>query len=189
MRAIYDVFVSYPSADREPVQQLAQALRNHGLEVFVDNPEIDDFSRITTAITEGLARSKVLLAYYSAAYSRRRACQWELTAAYLAASRQGDPSRRILVVNPEPTSDHLYPGELRDALYHRAPAPGAQPRSPSWPGRSPSMYVGCRARWARWRRWCHRAGCRPKGWGRPGSSAACRRCGGCTRRCTPTRPG
>jgi hypothetical protein len=126
MRAIYDVFVSYPSADREPVQQLAQALRNHGLEVFVDNPEIDDFSRITTAITEGLARSKVLLAYYSAAYSRRRACQWELTAAYLAASRQGDPSRRILVVNPEPTSDHLYPGELRDALYHRAPAPGAQ---------------------------------------------------------------
>jgi tetratricopeptide (TPR) repeat protein len=120
----YDVFVSYPWADRQAVQPLAQALRDYGLRVFVDDPEIDDFERITTTITQSLAASRVLLAYYSATYPTRRACQWELTAAYLAAQRAGDPIRRILVLNPEPTLDHLHPGELRDALAGRPPAPG-----------------------------------------------------------------
>jgi TIR domain-containing protein len=120
----YDVFVSYPWTDREAVLPLAQALGDHGLRVFVDNPEIDDFARITTTITRSLAASRVLLAYYSAAYPTRRACQWELTAAYLAAQRVGDPSRRILVLNPEPTPDHLHPGELRDALFRRPPDRG-----------------------------------------------------------------
>jgi TIR domain/Tetratricopeptide repeat len=121
VEAGYDVFVSYAWADREAVQPLAQALREHGLRVFVDDPEIDDFERITATITGSLAASRVLLAYYSAAYPTRRACQWELTAVYLAAQRAGDPSRRILVLNPEPTLDHLHPGELRDALAGRSP--------------------------------------------------------------------
>jgi tetratricopeptide (TPR) repeat protein len=125
--ATYDVFVSYAWADRHSVTRLAQALRDHGLRVFVDDPEVEDFARITTTITQGLAASRVLLAYYSQAYPTRRACQWELTAAYLAASRAGDPTERILVVNPEPAADHLYPGELRDALFRRAPDPNDQP--------------------------------------------------------------
>jgi TIR domain-containing protein/tetratricopeptide repeat protein len=120
----YDVFVSYPWADREAVQALAQALREHGLRVFVDDPEIEDFTRITTTIIDSLATSRVLLAYYSAAYPTRRACQWELTAVYLAAQRAGDPSRRILVLNPEPGLEHLHPGELRDALAGRPPTEG-----------------------------------------------------------------
>jgi hypothetical protein len=82
----YDVFVSYPRADRDAVQALAHALREAGLTVFIDDQEIDDFARITTTITQSLAASKALLAYYSAAYPTRRACQWVLTAAYLAAS-------------------------------------------------------------------------------------------------------
>jgi tetratricopeptide (TPR) repeat protein len=121
MAATYDVFLSYTWADRDAVERLAQALRDHGLAVFVDDPEIDDFARITTTITQALANATVLLVYYSAAYPTRRACQWELTAAYLAASRAGDPGRRILVINPEPTPDHLHPGELRDALFRHAP--------------------------------------------------------------------
>ena len=47
----YDVFVSYTWADRAAVQSLAQELRDHGLRVFVDDPEIEDFTRITTTIT------------------------------------------------------------------------------------------------------------------------------------------
>jgi tetratricopeptide (TPR) repeat protein len=122
----YDVFVSYAWVDRDVVQPLAQALRDHGLRVFVDAPEIEDFTRITTTIIQGLAASRVLVAYYSKQYPTRRACQWELTAAYLAAQRIGDPSRRILVLNPESTLDHLYPGELRDALAGRPPMDGDQ---------------------------------------------------------------
>jgi hypothetical protein len=64
----YDVFVSYPWTDREAIQPLAQALRDRGLQVFVDDPEIDDFERITTRITHSLAASCVLLAYYSKQY-------------------------------------------------------------------------------------------------------------------------
>ena len=125
MEPSYDVFVSYAWADRDAVQPLAQALHDHGLPVFVDDPEIDDFARITATITSSLAASKAFLAYYSAAYPTRRACQWELTAAYLAAQRAGeDPSQRILVLNPEPGLDHLHPGELRDALFRRTPAEG-----------------------------------------------------------------
>jgi hypothetical protein len=122
----YDVFVSYSWADREGVQPLVRALRERGLRIFLDDQEIEDFARITTTITRGLAASKALLAWYSAGYATRRACQWELTAAYLAAQRAGDPARRVLVVNPEPTLHHLHPGELRDALFGRAPGPGDQ---------------------------------------------------------------
>lgn len=79
------MFVSYPRTDRSAVQPLAQALRDGGLRVFVDDREIEDFAGITATITTSLAASKTLVAYYSAAYPTRRACQWELTAAYLAA--------------------------------------------------------------------------------------------------------
>jgi tetratricopeptide (TPR) repeat protein len=122
----YDVFLSYAWADRAAIRPLAQALREHGLRVFVDDPEIEDFDRITSRITQSLAASRVLLAYYSRHYPTRRACQWELTAAYLAAQRAGDPSRRILVLNPEPTLDHLHPAELRDALAPHPPSQGDQ---------------------------------------------------------------
>jgi hypothetical protein len=61
----YDVFISYSWADRAAVEPLAQALRDQGLRMFVDDPEIEDFTRITATITDSLAASQVLLAYYS----------------------------------------------------------------------------------------------------------------------------
>jgi Tetratricopeptide repeat/TIR domain len=123
----HDVFVSYPRTDRATIERLARALREGGLRVFVDDSQIDEFQRITTTITTGLACSKALVAYYSADYPTRRACQWELTAAYLAAQRAGDPAERILVVvQPDAALDHLHPGELRDALVGRLPADGDQ---------------------------------------------------------------
>src|SRR5829696_8269448 len=94
----YDLFISYARADSHAVRPLAEALRERGLRVFIDDHEIDDFARITTTITRSLAASRVLLAYYSTTYPTRRACQSELTAAYLAAQRGDDPSRRILVL-------------------------------------------------------------------------------------------
>jgi uncharacterized protein (DUF2267 family) len=89
--------------------------------VWFDAAEIDDFASITRAVTEGLAKSKALLAYYSKTYPLRRACQWELTAAFLAAQTEGDPRRRVLVINPESGADHIHPIELRDAKFRNAP--------------------------------------------------------------------
>ncbi|GAA1945975.1 hypothetical protein GCM10009738_19200 [Kitasatospora viridis] len=122
---MWDVFLSYSRADRERVAPLVDALEQAGLNVFVDHAAIPDFQPISATIREQLGRSKVLLAFYSAGYPHRPACQWELTAAYLAGWHEQDPRRRVLVVNPEPGSEHIHPVELRDARHWPLPtSPG-----------------------------------------------------------------
>jgi hypothetical protein len=111
------VFVSYSRSAATEAESVVAALHAQGLRVFVDDTAVQDFTSITTTITRALARAKVLLALYSSDYPQRRACQWELTYAYLAGQREGDPRRRILVANPEPSADHIHPVELRDARY------------------------------------------------------------------------
>ncbi|MFB8139754.1 tetratricopeptide repeat protein [Streptomyces parvus] len=115
--AEWDVFVSYSRSDAQKIAALVPALRTAGLRVFVDDTAVDDFASITATITEALSRSKVLLAVYSTEYPQRRACQWELTYAYLSGQHEGDPRRRTLVINPEPSADHVHPVELRDARH------------------------------------------------------------------------
>jgi hypothetical protein len=123
MPAEYDVFVSHAWADGEHPHEITEALKVAGLRVWFDAGELADFASITRAVGQGLAKSKALLAYYSKAYPTRRACQWELTAAFLAAQQEGDPRRR-LVANPETSNQHIHPIELRDAKFLRAPASG-----------------------------------------------------------------
>ncbi|KNB52500.1 hypothetical protein AC230_11100 [Streptomyces caatingaensis] len=114
--------MSYSRTDADKARVLARILREQGLRVFLDDMAVDDFASITASISEALARSKTLLALYSAEYPRRRACQWELTYAYLAGQREGDPRRRVLVINPERAAHHVHPVELRDAKHWIWPA-------------------------------------------------------------------
>lgn len=118
--ARWDVFLSYARSDQAQVKPIVDALRAQRLRVFVDEAAVDDFDSISQVISRELASSLVLLAYYSVSYPTRRACQWELTAAYLAGQREGAPHRRVLVINPEHDADHIHPLEIRDA---RAPRP------------------------------------------------------------------
>lgn len=115
--AVWDVFVSYSRSDAQRAGVVVSALRARGLRVFVDDSAVDDFSSISGAITRALAHSRVLLSFFSTDYPGRRACQWELTFAYLSGQREGDPRRRVLVINPERTSEHIHPVELRDARH------------------------------------------------------------------------
>ncbi len=62
------------------------------------------------------------MAYYSLNYAHSRACQWELTAAFLAARREGDPRQRVLIINPKEMAEHIHLVELRDELFRKAPA-------------------------------------------------------------------
>jgi hypothetical protein len=87
----YDAFLSYAHVDADLAVPIYNGLVSHGLSVFFDEHEIDDFTSIHRRITEGLARSKALIALYSGTYPSRRACQFELTSAFLAAQRVGDP--------------------------------------------------------------------------------------------------
>jgi tetratricopeptide (TPR) repeat protein len=120
----YDIFISYAHVDEARVKKVVESLQEAGLRVFQDRQDIPDFKSITRAIAHGLADSKALLAFYSSVYPTRRACQWELTAAFLAGQHEGDPRRRVLVINPEATAGHIDPIELRDALFRSAPAEG-----------------------------------------------------------------
>jgi tetratricopeptide (TPR) repeat protein len=120
----YDLFVSYRHADGGPVRVLVEALRQQGLRVWFDDTAIPNFAGITAEASRGIDTSKALLVYYSAKYPQSRACQWELTTAFVAAQRHGDPRARIVVVNPEAGPDHIEPVELRDARYYPAPADG-----------------------------------------------------------------
>jgi tetratricopeptide (TPR) repeat protein len=117
----YDLFISYHRADKEKVMPVYRALRNEGLRVWIDETDVSDYTSITRSIVDGLSRSKALLAYYSHTYPQRRACQWELTAAFLASGQEADPTCRILVINPEEGVEHIHPVELRDAKFRKMP--------------------------------------------------------------------
>ncbi len=120
-----DVFISYRHADAAHVQALVSACKRTGLEVWFDEQRVETFASIQSAIETGLAQAKALLVWYSPAYPQSRACQWELTAALVAAQREGDVRRRILIINPADNNKHIHPVELRDAKYAGAPADAA----------------------------------------------------------------
>ena len=122
--AEFDIFLSYRRTDGPRILPLLAALENLDLHIWRDTSEIEDFSSIQRAIDNGLANSKAMLVWYSADYPKSRACQWELTAGYIAAQAEGDPRRRILVVNPAASSGHIHLPKLFDEHYLPAPAAG-----------------------------------------------------------------
>lgn len=116
----WDIFLSYARQDAIRARPLAAALRDRGLTVFVDETDVRDFRSITRLIGTALGNSRVVLSLYSAIYQQRLACQLELTLAYLAGQQEGDPRRRVVVVNPEATMEHIHPIELRDSRHFPA---------------------------------------------------------------------
>jgi tetratricopeptide (TPR) repeat protein len=121
--AAFDVFLSVAGPDRPVVRTLYQALQAAGLRVFLDEENIPPYERITEEIERALYSSKTLLAFYSRHFTDRTACQYELTATFLAGQREGDPTGRIMVINPHGVTDHLLPVELAEDRFDRLPAP------------------------------------------------------------------
>ncbi len=115
--ADFDVFMSLSGDDRAAVEPIVRGLRKRGLRVFLDADDIRLFRGITPEIERALRRSTAFVVYYSKSYPERASCQLELTVAFLAGQAEGDPARRILVINPESTTGHLQPVELSDARY------------------------------------------------------------------------
>lgn len=111
-----DVFLSFAGSDRDAARRLRDNLRRRGLRVWLDET-LPVARGITAGIEKQLNASTIMLVLYSAAYPLRSACQFELTEAYLAGERDGDPLRRIMVINPEAFEDHLQPVQLADAKF------------------------------------------------------------------------
>jgi hypothetical protein len=114
------VFLSWTRADTDrtgDLRRLVDALRSAGVPVWIDDAGIDPFDPIPEVVREGLSRSKLLLAWYSAAYPTRRACREELTLALLAAENAGQGERRVLVINPETSLEHVVEARLLDRRF------------------------------------------------------------------------
>lgn len=108
------LFISYRRTKAPRVDALVRALEAAGVEVWVDRDEIEDAASIQRRIDEGLAGCHALLAWYCGDYPKSRACQWELSAALIAASAETQPVKRILVINPESDNAHIQPLQVRD---------------------------------------------------------------------------
>ncbi|HEY6898578.1 MAG TPA: toll/interleukin-1 receptor domain-containing protein, partial [Rhodocyclaceae bacterium] len=125
MTPLHDLFISYRHDDQEPVDRLVAALEAEELAVWLDRNEVDDAGDIQARITQGLAQSKALLAWFSARYPASRACQWEITAALIAARADTGPTHRVLAVNPEPGDEHIRPLAARNIQHFAAPGTDA----------------------------------------------------------------
>lgn len=117
MNPMNDVFISYRHCDADQVRRVKAALERVGLGIWIDESGIEDFESIQQRVENGLAKSKVLLAWYSSSYPESRPCQWEFTTALTTALAARQALERILVVNPEGTPEHIYPELFRDQKY------------------------------------------------------------------------
>lgn len=104
----FEVFFSYASADAALADPLIAALERAEVKVSRDTRQIDDFANIQRVIAEGLARSTVLLEFYSQAYTQQRICDRELATAVVAGGIE-----RVMAVNPEKSVGHTHPKSLR----------------------------------------------------------------------------
>lgn len=115
---VYDVFFSYRRQQAGAAEPWIAALRAAGVEVWQDTRDLELLTDFSAEIADALSASKALLVWYSADYAESIPCQWELTAAFIAAQRDGQPMRRIFVVNPEADAAHIVlPAELAACNY------------------------------------------------------------------------
>ena len=106
--AQWDIFFSYRTARYKEVKPLLDALEIAGLKVWIDRESVRPFESIDERIKHGLARCRLLVAFYSLDYGQSRACQWELTSAYIAGEQEGDATRRIAVIRDNPANGVSY---------------------------------------------------------------------------------
>ncbi|HZE40922.1 MAG TPA: toll/interleukin-1 receptor domain-containing protein [Stackebrandtia sp.] len=125
----WDVFFSYARTDAASVAPFLKFLRDSGFRVFVDEAEVAGFTSLNGEIAAALSASRLLLAFYSPTYPTRPSCQWELTTAFLAGQRDGDPRGRVIMVVPDPDAAEVALPELRDARHWTVPADAASERA------------------------------------------------------------
>ena len=110
----YDVFISYRHARKDEVLALYRQLEQAGIRCFRDEERRDDDASIQRTIEQGLANSRLLLAWYDPSYLQSRACAWEFSRALLAAHASGDGLERIVCVDPSRSFSHIVPEALLD---------------------------------------------------------------------------
>lgn len=120
------IFISHSHRDLARVEKLVAALDRASVTHWIDRREIDAGDSIQQCIDTGLAQSDALLAWFSRDYPRLRACQWEITAALIAA--RGDTALRPRRGSSGHHQRRLEPVCVRTPSPRPPPGPGTTPR-------------------------------------------------------------
>ena len=110
----FDVFISYRHSQKATVLALCDALTAANITYFRDEERREDDASIQKTIENGLANSRLFLAWYDPSYLQSKACAWEFSRALLAAQLSGSGLQRIIAVDPSGTFNHILPTTLLD---------------------------------------------------------------------------
>jgi len=90
------LFVSYSTKDAKVVNEIVSRLRDHGLDIWLDQSQITAADNIVDRIDEGLSRWKYFLLFASASYFASPWATSEYRAAFYAAI--GANERKIIII-------------------------------------------------------------------------------------------
>lgn len=111
MSGHHDIFICHDQASTTSVKRLASALAARGASCHTHE------GGPSAEISHKLAISKLFLVYANEGFFESRGCQAHLALAWIASTleQKGQP-QRILVVNPEEGSRHIYPLCLKERI-------------------------------------------------------------------------
>lgn len=111
MSGHHDIFICHDQASTTSAKRLASALAARGASCHTHEGDT------RAEITHKLAISKLFLVYGDEGFFESRGCQAHLALAWIAASREGAGAlSRILVINPEAGTRHIYPLDLKEHI-------------------------------------------------------------------------
>ena len=121
------LFISYRRALLDRIEPLVAALARAGIECFLDRDAIDPLAPFPDTIRKGIDDSHALLAVWSAEYGESDHCLAEFKRGWQHARRHNpDIGKRVWVLNPEATADHITAGELDAQNFLGLPVPGEE---------------------------------------------------------------
>jgi TIR domain-containing protein/SEC-C motif-containing protein/tetratricopeptide repeat protein len=121
------IFISYRRNQRDHVEPAVAALRRANVDVFLDMDDIDPLANFPLRIRQRLSESHALLVWWSLDFSESEHCMQELRLAWQhARQKSSDVAKRIWVVNPEQSAQHIFAGELDSHNFLLPPAVGQE---------------------------------------------------------------
>jgi tetratricopeptide (TPR) repeat protein len=118
------LFISYRRTQTDAVRPVVDALQAAGIDCFFDVEDIDELADFPERVRQGIDASHAMLVWWSADYAQSDHCLAEFRRAWQHARRHSsDVGRRVWLLNPEDTGDHVFAGELNAKNFLSPPAP------------------------------------------------------------------
>lgn len=135
------LFVSYRRSRRSEVDAACAALRAQGASIWLDTSDTPPAGDFTDSIRQGLAACRAVLVWWSDDYADSSVCLQEFRLAWQAAWHV-EPAhqvhRRVWILDPHGTADHILAGDLSAENY-----------LPRWPpSEDEERRPGARTEWA-----------------------------------------